>query len=323
MRFPNARRWQSFLLVTLPMALTGLPMQVSAQEVTSVLDGRIIRALAVNRNNPYHVLVGNKAKKPGSALVFQSLDGGRSWKILNAGKPLSPKAADVQSLVALDEKTILAGTWKYGLYISRDSGNTFDKIKNFPTNDIRDLQVSIDGRTVYAAAPQHGVFASDDKGRSWRGIGPKRHFFWSLTTLPGPRLYAVSLTGTSFCKCGSSDWAEIFSTAKAYGLAANKGTRLAIAAETGAYISKDSGSQWTALPALKGEKLADVLFLKSGAAMFASWADGLAIVRDDDAGLRRLLPGVPVVHLAVAGDNLLAGTWGKGLKIIPLADVQQ
>ncbi|MEM8648526.1 MAG: hypothetical protein AAGF86_19610, partial [Pseudomonadota bacterium] len=57
----------------------GLAMLVFAAEAVAdsrhVLKGRIIRALAIDPGNPDHILVGQKAGKPGSGLVFKSLDG--------------------------------------------------------------------------------------------------------------------------------------------------------------------------------------------------------------------------------------------------------
>ncbi len=109
-------------------------------ETLHVLKGRIIRALAIDANDPAHILVGHKAKAAGSALVFRSFDGGKSWRTLNGNRPLHPNATDVQAVLPVSKKVLLAGTWKHGLYRSTDGGQKFDRVKPFPSSDIRDLR---------------------------------------------------------------------------------------------------------------------------------------------------------------------------------------
>ena len=97
-----------------------------------VLKGRIIRSLAVEAGDARHILAGQKSSKPGSALVFQSTDGGMTWRTLNGNRPLAPEASDVQAVAAFSRDVLLAGTWKQGLYISRDDGASFARHADFP-----------------------------------------------------------------------------------------------------------------------------------------------------------------------------------------------
>lgn len=94
-------------------SLTVLAMPALAQEQSGRdhrLRDRIIRALAVEPGNAKHVLVGQKAGKAGSGLVFKSLDGTGSWRTQNDNKPLSPEATDVQAVAAVSAELLLAGT---------------------------------------------------------------------------------------------------------------------------------------------------------------------------------------------------------------------
>ena len=306
----------------LALLVVGAPA-ASAQE--TVLKGRIIRALSVDTGNPDLVLVGQKGSKAGSALVFESRDGGLTWRTLNNGQPLSAQASDVQAVLRVNDAVILAGTWKQGLYRSRDNGARFARIKDFPSSDIRDLtMVRKEGRSIlYAATARQGVFRSDDAGASWQPLGPGQDFFWSLTSPAGGRdLYAVSLEQAVYRNKGTGDWEKIFAEQNAFALAAS-GRHLALAAEAGVFLSDDAGATWHNLPALQGEKFADALFLgdDAGTLLLASWSDGLVVAERDGRVLRRLLPGLTIVHLQVTGDRLLAGTWGKGLMRLPLEEI--
>lgn len=277
-----------------------------------VLKGRIIRALSVSAHDPAHLLVGQKSGKPGSAFVFESLDGGGNWRFLNGNDSLAADATDVQAVIAVSEKVLLAGTWKHGLHISRDSGRRFSPVENFPSSDIRDLQIA-DG-VIYAATGRQGVFASADEGRSWKQLGPGEDFFWSLA-VSDDRLLASSPEQGVF-EYRQETWRKIFDQDIAYAAAASDISGLhAVAGETGLHVS--TGEEWH--KAISDEKFSDVLIFDGDLIVAGSWSNGVAIVSADGKERRRLLEGMAVVHLQIVGDNLLAGTWGAGLHIIPLA----
>jgi len=284
-------------------------------EAGHVLKGRIIRSLAIEPGDANHLLVGQKAVKPGSALVFQSLDGGRSWLTLNGNRPLSANATDVQAVAAVSRERLLAGTWKHGLYLSRDGGRRFQRHPDFPSSDIRDLQVA--GGVIYAATGLDGVFASDDLGESWRSLGAEKSFLWSVTVSNG-QLFASSPEAGVFAY-QDQNWSKIFDLDKAYALAAGapESADKAIAGETGLHATMN-GTWRTLIP---DHKFADVLFIDDKRILAASWSQGLSVVTTDGKLEKRLLDDQPVVHLQHAEDRLYIGTWGKGLHILPLADV--
>ena len=90
------------------------PPAAAADGALHVLKKRIVRSLAIDANDPSLVLVGQKAGSPGSALVFRSRDGGRTWRTLNGTRSLNPAATDVQAVLSVSPKILLAGTWKHG-----------------------------------------------------------------------------------------------------------------------------------------------------------------------------------------------------------------
>ncbi|NNF78237.1 MAG: hypothetical protein HKN05_09430 [Rhizobiales bacterium] len=307
-----------YRLILICLSLCMVPGLAPAQTVPEsrhVLKGRIIRALALEPGDPNHILVGQKARKPGSGLVFKSLDGGKTWRTQNANAALSPAATDVQAVAAASKSLLLAGTWKQGLFVSTNGGGKFQPVRAVPSNDIRDLAVS--GTTLYAASSQKGVFQSNDKGKTWTAIGPARAALWSITAA-GSRLYASSLRSGVFERNGEA-WTAIFDQDKVYATAVNEsaGNSLALAAETGIYIRKKEGWQ----KAITGETFADILFSPTGLLIAGSWENGLVVLSPDGRLLKRLLAGKSVIHLHISGTRLFAATWGDGLHILPLKGV--
>ncbi|MEM8687737.1 MAG: hypothetical protein AAGF81_10435 [Pseudomonadota bacterium] len=285
-------------------------------ESRHVLKGRIIRALAIEPGNPDHILVGQKAGKPGSGLVFKSLDGGKSWRTQNGNAPLAPAAADVQAVAALSRTALLAGTWKYGAFASRNGGGTFAALAGALGTDVRDFALS--GGTAYAATATKGVFESRDNGISWTRIGGRAlPFLWSLTSGPDA-LYASSPQEGVFALQDGA-WQHIFDQDKIYAAAApaEPEGEIALAGETGLYLGR--GGNWRKL--VTGEKFAEVLAAPNGALLAGSWQDGLAVITPSGKVSRRILRGKAVIHLKIAGSFLYAGTWGDGLHILPLSEI--
>lgn len=303
-----------FILLNLCLCLISVGLLAEAlAESRHVLKGRIIRALAVEPSNPDHILVGQKARKPGSGLVFKSLDGGKTWRTQNGNAPMSPKATDVQGVAALSGTHLLAGTWKHGLYVSSDGGRKFQKVTGFPSKDVRGFAIA--GGAVYAASATKGVFESRDQGNTWTSASPAHPFLWSLTAA-GDALYASSPEAGVFARKAGT-WAHIFKGDKIYATAASAANpkQLALAGETGLHLHQNG--TWRKV--VDAEKFADVLIAPSGAIIAGSWENGLVVLTGEGALHKRILTGKAVIHVKIAGTRLLAGTWGDGLHIFPLA----
>lgn len=304
---------RNLLLRLIAAALIVTPSLALAQSASDHrLKGRIIRALAVEPGSERHVLVGQKGNKPGSGLVFKSTDGADTWRTQNGNAPLSPESTDVQAVAAISADLVLAGTWKHGLFVSRDGGRQFLPVDGFPSSDIRDLRAH-NGK-IYVATARHGVFVSNDQAVSWSPLGLDPTFIWSITAKDDD-FYASSPESGVFRLRGDS-WDQIFGQDRAYAYSAASHRR-AVAGENGLYIAEHG--PWR--KALEGEKFADVLMPDNDTILAASWSNGIAVVAPGGRVRERLLKGRAVAHLQIAGDRLLAGTWGDGLHIIPLSDV--
>ena len=291
------------------------------------LKNRIVRALIVDAADPYRLLAGIKGKAAGSGKVFESRDGGRSWSKLNAGRPLAAAATDVQAVVHGPNGLVLAGTWKNGLFFSRDGGARFDEHAGFPSKDIRDLKaVPEDPSVIYAATGRDGLFKSEDGGLTWRSLGQTGTFFWSLTLSPsGDTVYAVSLEKKVLrSRDGGASWETVFEEENAYALAVAPGDErsLALATEKGLYLSADGGANWHLSPDLSQAKLSSLAWPTAERLYVGSWDGGVHLINPAGRETRHFLPELPVVHLALSGDVLLVGTWGRGLRHIAVSDAQ-
>lgn len=308
----------------LALCLLGATPPAAAAEGTA-LKGRVVRALSVDAADPYRLLAGIKGKAAGSGKVFESRDGGRRWSPLNGGRPLAAPATDVQAVAYGPDGHVLAGTWKNGLFLSRDGGARFEAQASFPSKDIRDLRaVPDDPSVIYAATGRDGLFKSEDGGLQWRSLGQKGTFFWSLTLSPsGDAVYAVSLQKKVLrSRDGGGSWETVFDRENAYALAIAPGDErsLALATEKGLYLSSDGGATWRLSSDLSQAKLSSLAWVTADRLYVGSWDGGVFLLDPAGREARHLLPEVPVVHLAPSRGLLLVGTWGRGLRRIEVSD---
>lgn len=307
------------LLSLLPNG-TKVSAQTAAPTVQTVLKQRIIRSLAVHPTEVGRILVGNKGSSPGSGLVFESRDNGKSWRFLNGGKPVDPAATDVQAVAYGTKGTVFAGTWKHGLYVSRDGGETYARLRRFPASDIRDIRVATEKPSiVYAATPGQGVFKSGDGGATWSAIGPSNVFFWSLhVSASGDQVYAVSLEKAVYwSRDGGKSWRKIFDRENAYAIAVTAESGLWLATEKGLYRAAKPDAPWRLVETVPRGKFSAVAPSPDGrSVLLGDWSGGVHMLDVAGNSVGRLVPKRSVVHLRWSGSKLLAGSWGDGLALI-------
>lgn len=115
-----------------------------------------IRALAIDPKTPDTIYAG--AEFGG---VWKSEDGGESWRNISSG--LAPEAS-VRSIVIDPSRpnNVYAADIQTGVYQSTDGGTSWRQIKyGLKIKAIRDLAISGDGQTVYAATEGNGVYRLD------------------------------------------------------------------------------------------------------------------------------------------------------------------
>ena len=118
-----------------------------------------------------------------------SRDAGATWA--TADPTLHPK--EVEKLVIADDSTLFA-LRSTGAVISRDSGLTWLS-QNMPDTQVEDM--AVEGTDWVISTSRHGVFASEDQGRSWKKLSGALGdgHFPTLTAQSGPRtVIAASAT---------------------------------------------------------------------------------------------------------------------------------
>jgi len=118
---------------------------------------RYITSIAADPAHPGHVYisVGSYSRRwipdAGYGHVFESRDGGRTWRNLSGNLPDAPVYA-----LALTHGKLIAGS-EVGAFVSRASHRGWTKLgRNLPNVTVWDLAVSADGRTLVAGTHGRG-----------------------------------------------------------------------------------------------------------------------------------------------------------------------
>jgi photosystem II stability/assembly factor-like uncharacterized protein len=113
-------------------------------------------ALAVNPQNPDHIIAGFKYEGP-----FVSKDGGVSWKHGVAGWEPNGIPTDILFHPG-DPNVVFMSDFSSGVYYSVDGGFSWRKInKGIPVRSMKDLALSTDGAHLYAGTEGSGVMRLD------------------------------------------------------------------------------------------------------------------------------------------------------------------
>ncbi len=99
--------------------------------------------------------------------VFRSTDNGETWSPLTDAFMLPDNyIMSIFSLLATENGDIFAGTDRYGLFLSKDNGNTWRKAEAGLGNTfVNDIVINEKGNVF--AATHAGVFFSNDRGEIW------------------------------------------------------------------------------------------------------------------------------------------------------------
>ena len=132
--------------------------------------------------------------------LFRTDDGGAKWTAIGAGLPADTELREI-ALDPTQPARLFVATEK-GLYLSGDSGATFQKAKSaLAEEDVEAVAVAPDGRAF--AGSFRGVFASSDAGATWTAISEGlRHKDVRALAVGGPagglRLWAGTAGGGVF-----------------------------------------------------------------------------------------------------------------------------
>jgi len=136
-------------------------------------EGGDARSFAYDPANPEHIYLGTL-----NSWIYQSMDGGASWKRLARLGEVDDLAVDNLAVDSADPRTIYAGVWQLdrtggGVYVSHDGGATWTSMKDMDGKSVRALtQAPSDPKTLVAGAIS-GVYRTTDGGQHWSQISPE------------------------------------------------------------------------------------------------------------------------------------------------------
>ncbi len=202
----------SALLICSTLALLPLPALAQGPGVWSGggPNRMILRAMAVNPNNPMILFLGTDAISSGG--VFRSTDGGVSWAQVLMGSGMSFKALAINPV---DPNIIYAGT-DNGVYRSNNGGTFWASSLTTSFADIQALAVNPKSpNLVYAGTKinsfnQYSVFRSTNDGYDWQqasaGLASTSINAFVLNPLQPEFIYAATDNGGVFSSSNNATW---------------------------------------------------------------------------------------------------------------------
>ncbi|MBI2192758.1 MAG: hypothetical protein HYU36_12315 [Planctomycetes bacterium] len=154
----------------------------SWEHLPSPMDARQIWSLAFHPSQPEVLFAGTCP-----ADLFRSLDGGRTWKLLEAGMPrkclvdapIIPRVTCIHFDPNVRER-ILAGVEIAGFYRSDDGGEHWRYLSHgLGSLDIHDFAVLPHSPGTLVATTNRGLFLSADAGLHWTSLNVEHHLPWS------------------------------------------------------------------------------------------------------------------------------------------------
>lgn len=238
-----------------------------------------------------------------------------AWKPTNG-----PYGGAVYSLIATPDGTLYAGTWGWGVFRSKDAGDSWMPINSELTNLNVNALVRL-GTTLYAGTSE-GIFRLV-RGDRWVSIKTGLNIR-SLVVSESGAIYVLAHGNQSLFrfKGDPNSWEEIplpfpshmFITSL---LPSSDNILYSGIAGHGIFVSEDGGRSWKEANNGIGNIGVDVtVLISSGTTLYAGTLQG-EVFRLENEGKTWLsvsqgLPGSSIRTLMVWGNTLYVGTYGKG-----------
>jgi len=109
--------------------------------------------------------------------IFKSIDSADSWKqktdicvLENETKVLDRVNVNALIFDPQDNKTIYLGSKKQGLFVSFDAAESWQRVRTFPSGEIRSIAVHPQSKHIVYVAADNQVFKTLDAGRTWQVV---------------------------------------------------------------------------------------------------------------------------------------------------------
>jgi photosystem II stability/assembly factor-like uncharacterized protein len=149
----------------------------SFEHIDSPMDAMDVWKIAFDPSDPNIVFAGTRP-----AALFRSTDGGRHWRQCTVEMAEDCPNVRIPRVTALtvdpaDHSIVWAGVEVDGVRRSLDGGETWSRItEGIDDPDIHDVTTAVTaGKATFTTTPRE-IFASEDRGKSWHGLGVGRHF---------------------------------------------------------------------------------------------------------------------------------------------------
>lgn len=142
--------------------------------------------------------------------IFKTMNRGVSWTSIR------PNLDEVNAIeIHPTEHNIIYIGANDGVYVSKDSGNSIEKLKSF--NDVISIEVQRDKPAIIYAASPSKVFKSEDNGKTWQDItGPLKDIHRVRISRSNPNvLYAATFNGIFKSIDSGKTWVDKTSSLKA------------------------------------------------------------------------------------------------------------
>lgn len=164
---------------------------------------------------------------------------------------------DVMGWAEAGDKVLAGG--HEGLYVSANSGSTFEKASGLPVSDVHGLGAS--GGVVYVASPQAGILMSSDGGETFaKRSSQGMDFMGTIWIDPSDRDVAIApsmRSGAVKTTDGGRTWAAMGSGMGSMSVAVGDGGQSLFVVGMGdAQLSTDGGATWTAAAIPEGTSAA-------------------------------------------------------------------
>jgi photosystem II stability/assembly factor-like uncharacterized protein len=186
--------------------------------------------------------------------VFESVDGGRDWRLLGLGK----EAVRALEIAPSDPNELVAGA-RTGVFLSTDNGKTWSRISPEGDPELKNLDsVAIDPRDpqVIYAGTYHLPWLTHDGGKTWKpiiaGIIDDSDIMSLRLDASNPdRVYMSACSGIYRSDNQGGQWTKLqgipYAARRTQVIVQDPGTPKTLYAgtTTGLWVTRDGGENWT------------------------------------------------------------------------------
>jgi len=262
--------------------------------------------------------------------AYRSTDFGSSWDEITAGLPESWIRA-----IAANDRFLFVGTYRHGLCVSTDNGNTWNQLPVASTDSANGIIAIAVGQDSLLVSTVAGVFFSKDAGATWsRGNGNLgKKYVWQFAPM-NDYLFAGTDYGV-YCSVDSGkNWSCVVRSEKVFGerivnLFTNGNYLYAVNNYAEMFRTEDNGVHWRRIVNAWTKY---TCFTVSEGSLFAGTAfDGVLQSTNDDSVWVKVNEGLPDLKISnltsigsvlfVATDAGIFKTMNRGVRWEPVTQL--